>query len=502
MTKNASQINPYYERLKLVFILTFVVWPISFWLLWFVLNIRLWIVLLITLPILALFIISTFSMPTWKDPDRDIRKAAVERMVDQTILVEIARTDADACIRKAAVKKLKEPSILAEIAKTDENMDACIAAVEKLNDPVLLADIAKTKTGGILSYKHMDAVSLVALEKITDQVLFSDSAKSAHYTSVRKAATNQLTSQALLTVIATTDKSPAVRKVAVQQLSDQLLLADIAKNDCAEEVSLAAILALSDDALLLEIATSAGYERHYAAIERLAGRSLLTVTDPRRLMRLADETEDSRIRDAAIAHLPRILREGLNGSECDLAPAQQQSLQSAREAECKQAFQWLADIPSECALGSLAYCAPRRPLQGYYAFYYRSDIEKALLATLVARGPAVIPLLLSRPERDRTHKFVVDVLVELGDPRTVDYLLNLLIHPRHAEIGAVGIKRILETRIESVSSNDLVRIRDQAPFRAEIADTSGYSGDFLKILVCDYDWSAIRELAIAELKTR
>jgi len=80
------------------------------------------------------------------DSDWEMRHAAVERLTDQALLAHIAKRDVTPGVRRAAVENpnLTDQSVLAEIAKTDSSDGVRREAVWKLTDDAVLADITKT----------------------------------------------------------------------------------------------------------------------------------------------------------------------------------------------------------------------------------------------------------------------------------------------------------------------------------------------------------------------
>lgn len=57
--------------------------------------------------------------PKWKHSNIDVRRGAITKLEDQSILSEIAKTDPDEEIRNEAIKRIDNPSIIAEILHKD-----------------------------------------------------------------------------------------------------------------------------------------------------------------------------------------------------------------------------------------------------------------------------------------------------------------------------------------------------------------------------------------------
>ncbi len=132
-----------------------------------------------------------------RNPDPEIRLAAVAKLTDESALVEIAAVDDSARVRLAAVAKIASDERLAEVARDAMAMDARLAAVERISSQELLADIIKTRK----NFELMGA----CFARITDRVVLQNIAEDAGY-------------------------NPAARRVAVEQFADEAYLDDIAGN--------------------------------------------------------------------------------------------------------------------------------------------------------------------------------------------------------------------------------------------------------------------------------
>jgi len=118
--------------------------------------------------------------PKWRHSKSDVRKTAVNKLTDQSILADIAKNDTDSDVRKTAVNKLTDQSILADIAKNDTDSDVRKTAVYQLTDQSILADIAKNASDS--------DVRKTAVYQLTDQSILADIAKNASDSDVRKTA--------------------------------------------------------------------------------------------------------------------------------------------------------------------------------------------------------------------------------------------------------------------------------------------------------------------------
>jgi len=209
-----------------------------------------------------------------REEDKDVRKEAAKKLTDQSFLVKVAKKPdkrisinekgldynalqaksdelekEEAEVRIEAVLRIEDQAILAEIAKEKyDSPDVLKAVLNKLEDPRLLAEIAKS-----------DPVYWVCVEiikKISDQKLLADIVKNGKSIDGRRKAINKLDDFVLLSDLAMNDDSEDIREEAIMRLDDQSLLAEIAKNDKSSYVRLAAIKKLKDRNLLNHISTN------------------------------------------------------------------------------------------------------------------------------------------------------------------------------------------------------------------------------------------------------
>ncbi len=228
----------------------------------------------------------------------DIRKAAIEKLTDQTLLADIAKNANSSNIQKAAIEKLTDQTILADIVENTFSLDVRKAAIEKLTDQTLLADIAKNTKG-------LWAVRKAAIEKLTDQTILADIAKNTkEFWAARTAAIEKLTDQTILADIVKKTYSSDISKATIEKLTDQTILADIAKNANSLNVRKAAIEKLTDQTekltdqtLLADIAknTKGLWAVRKAAIEKLTDQTILAD--------IAINEKDSDVREAAVVKL-------------------------------------------------------------------------------------------------------------------------------------------------------------------------------------------------------
>ena len=168
-----------------------------------------------------------------KDIDKNDRVSpnVVEKLTNQNLLADVARNAKNNDVRIYAVEKLTNQNLLADIAKNDKNSFICLKAAEKLEDEQLaqsiFADIAKN------AEDKYDCIN--AIQKLTEQNVLADIAINNKNPSVRETAVEKLTDQVLLTDVAKTSKDSYVRLKATERLEDkhlaQDIYADVAKND-------------------------------------------------------------------------------------------------------------------------------------------------------------------------------------------------------------------------------------------------------------------------------
>jgi hypothetical protein len=160
--------------------------------------------------------IADYFKPKWKHSDCEIRRAAVSRLTDQTLLAKIAKNDKDSVVRKTAENR--KEALLAEIARNNSDCMAAKAAVEMLTDQTLLAEIAKKV--------HFDEVRYIAVRRLLGEAILADLAKNDKDRVVRRVAVENMgsTNQRLLAEISQNDNDGYVRQAAFQKLTDQTLL--------------------------------------------------------------------------------------------------------------------------------------------------------------------------------------------------------------------------------------------------------------------------------------
>jgi formylglycine-generating enzyme required for sulfatase activity len=184
------------------------------------------------------------------DKHPELRRLAVLKLTDQTVLAGIAKTDEYWAARQAATERITDQAVLTDIAKTDAEFKVRQAAISKLADKKVIGGIAKTDQDS--------RVRQAAVARLTEQALLAEIAKTDVDAEVRRAAILRLTDAKVLADVARTAGNPDARKAAVWKVTDQSLLAEIAKDDKDSEVRQAATEQLPDPAVAAAVTNSMG----------------------------------------------------------------------------------------------------------------------------------------------------------------------------------------------------------------------------------------------------
>jgi len=220
----------------------------------------------------------TLAKITLEDRSRVIRKAAVRKLYNstllekiadngdiecrylaiasnqfnnQSVLTQIALSEKNPGLRRAAIKNMhfSDQTVLFRIVMEDQDVDVRFTAILKLTNQVLLATVALDNSQRL--------VQNVAISKIADSSLLEkigvDSDDDHRLIAI---ANNNLTNQTLLVKIALEDKDPKLRASAIKNinLADQIVLSKIALEDMDEAPRIYAVLKLTNQELLAKIA--------------------------------------------------------------------------------------------------------------------------------------------------------------------------------------------------------------------------------------------------------
>lgn len=192
-----------------------------------------------------------------------VRRAAVKKIGDPSILHELVLNDKDPWFLKDALEQIDNQAVLAEVALSDTLWDVRNKAIERLNDPDALYRVA---IAPIHEFNAKDAV-----EKISDQTLLGKIAQEAIRPLARVYAVRKLEDQALLLQIAEQDAEEKVRLAATVKLEDQAAILGILQNDRSNAVKQSAAKHLNDIPILTEVArnTDAVCDVREAAANRI-----------------------------------------------------------------------------------------------------------------------------------------------------------------------------------------------------------------------------------------
>jgi hypothetical protein len=201
--------------------------------------------------------------------DAAARALAVQGVTSQRALADLAKSDKDREVRRAAAARIVEQDLLGEVAKSCSEEDLFAELIERLTDQAVLVDIAKNR----IAWRSWQA----ALDRITSQEGLFDVAQNAVYPDSQIKAVERLADQAALEKIARTAQSSHVRLAAVRRLTDEGTLTAFATEDVEVGVRLLALQRLTTQNVVAAIAIRDPDSRvRQAAVARLTDDDLLT----------------------------------------------------------------------------------------------------------------------------------------------------------------------------------------------------------------------------------
>lgn len=220
-----------------------------------------------------------FLKPAWQGKNEAKALSAVEKETDQAKLAEIYTKAPLLAVRQATIQRVTDQTVLTDLAKSyARNGPTLMEIMKNLTDQSTLADIAQNSG---ITY-----VRVAALDKLTDQALarniFNDimrKSKKSGDTATRIDAARRLTNQSLLAELAKNDINSSVRETAIEKLTDQEVLTQIAKYDVFLHVRMAAAKKLADRGLAEEIASKIEFSRR-KNIESTNGISTTAAKQP------------------------------------------------------------------------------------------------------------------------------------------------------------------------------------------------------------------------------
>jgi DNA polymerase III psi subunit len=186
----------------------------------------------------------------------------------------VAQQDEDAAVRRIAVAKLDDPSLLATIARTD-------------SDPGL-RELASARTEGLLAEIAISdrdvGECLRALDAITEVRHLVTIATSASQSGLRRAALAKVSDEKALARIARNATDAALGLDALRRVVSPPLLRRIAGSSAPSEVALAALERLNDPETLRAITEERTAQR---SVRRRARAKLADVLDDQQPLRVA-----------------------------------------------------------------------------------------------------------------------------------------------------------------------------------------------------------------------
>ena len=179
------------------------------------------------------------SLPATKHPDPEIRLAHVEGLAidEREQIASFAREDESPKVRRAAVGKLMDPSVLALVLRDDADAAVRGHAASMLRD-IALEAFEETS----------EADSLAAVEALADPKILSHVAKQS--------------------------TRATVAELALGRIADARTIGGIARQAALEPIRLAAFALLADREELLAVAMNSGFrDTAVAAVDRLTDRA-------------------------------------------------------------------------------------------------------------------------------------------------------------------------------------------------------------------------------------
>jgi len=211
----------------------------------------------------VLFLNLAACTPATENKDPAVRKAAVEKLTDQSALAKIAMSDPDSSVISAAVDHLTDQTLLVSVALQAADSEARYLALDKITNRQLLSKIAlesKDAEIGRFAYQNLfDKVEndardgskgVETLLGADDLAMLAKISSGAALPEVREASVellSRLKDKTILENMALNDKVAAVRLAAVDELADQATLIKIAATDNDEDVRKDSIKHLSPE---------------------------------------------------------------------------------------------------------------------------------------------------------------------------------------------------------------------------------------------------------------
>jgi hypothetical protein len=210
--------------------------------------------------------------PRWKHADPAVRAAAVYDLgSDETdALRALAREDADSRVRRAAVNRIDDLSVLADVARTDPDEDVRTEAVRGLAGLAAEADDPA---------RAIDAVRHLATLGRTREVV----------------------------VVARENRDPAIRAAVVDLLDEPKALGSISRHAVDAQTRLRALARLTDEGEILNVALKSEHtDTAVAALERIESTESLSAVAQRARNKVAGRRAKTKVKQMEEAAQPQV----------------------------------------------------------------------------------------------------------------------------------------------------------------------------------------------------
>ena len=166
-------------------------------------------------------LLDTFR-PKWQNSNPEKRLEAIEELEAQDTLERIALSDESGDVRTAAVKKLTQIQVLLQISKNDSE-----AGIRRLAENRYFEEIAKSLKN-FREPANDDVITYI--NTIKDTRYAEELIKSMPSSELRQELVRRTSKANVLALAATKDAKEEIAKEAVNRIESESLLADIAKN--------------------------------------------------------------------------------------------------------------------------------------------------------------------------------------------------------------------------------------------------------------------------------
>lgn len=256
---------------------------------------------------------------------RELERREIERfLVDQDVLIRIAKHSKKHINSETAVKKIIDPKVLRDMSLESPHLGIRIAAIETLSalkpysltDATVLADLASADPAAQIrlvavqqitndnflferSYKDSSAeVRFQAADQIQSQDLLVKIATDSYHHELRELAKSKITDSSLRAIIAVSDQSAKELLDTIQSSGDTVFLLEMSLNQVRDEVCIAAVNSLQDQASLAEVASK--------SVDRVVTKvALAKLIETTALARVVENAIDPAVRIAAEVRLSR-----------------------------------------------------------------------------------------------------------------------------------------------------------------------------------------------------